>query len=88
VRVTIVLDVTPEQRLAIGRRALGQVKAASEEGVRYWAERVLRDALRDLTDGEVLEGGSARSVQEYCPGDDQGLDASKEPADKDEEPAG
>jgi hypothetical protein len=44
VKVRIDLEVTPEQRIAIGG-ALGTWKAAPEEGVRYWAKERLAEAL-------------------------------------------
>jgi hypothetical protein len=49
-KVKLEIDVTPEQRTAIGRE-LGTWKAAPEEGVKAWASGVLARALRKLDEG-------------------------------------
>jgi hypothetical protein len=49
-KVKLEVDVTPEQRAAIGRE-LGTRKAAPEEGVRVWASGVLAKALAKLEEG-------------------------------------
>jgi hypothetical protein len=49
-KVKLEVDVTPEQRAAIGRE-LGTWKAAPEEGVRVWASGVLAKALAKLEEG-------------------------------------
>lgn len=46
-KVKLELDVTSEQRAAIGR-ALGTLKAAPEEGVRVWALGILHAALHEI----------------------------------------
>jgi hypothetical protein len=59
-KVKLELDVTPEQRAAIGRE-LGTWKAAPEEGVREWANGVLGEAIASLGSGVSLRG--SRGVQ-------------------------
>jgi hypothetical protein len=46
-KVRIEIDVTPQQRLAIGN-ALLTWKPAPEEGVRCWAEQTLQRELNAL----------------------------------------
>lgn len=78
-KVKFELDVTPEQRAAIGR-ALGTWKAAPEEGVKVWASGVLAKALAKLEEDRAAhhahayvstacfhgECGACRNTCKYC----------------------
>lgn len=57
-QVKVPIEVDARDRSAIGRE-LGTAKAAAEEGVRFWGQGILRNALRALVSGEVLEEAPA-----------------------------